>query len=96
MKLKLAPGLSIEKSPIDGNGCFATTFFPKGKKIAEYAGELITHREVARRVKTSRKHRICASGRVRDSVYFSIIAEEWPEVKRRLEGTLAAHGVHLA
>ena len=58
--MKLSPGLSIQKSPIDGKGCFATQFFPKGRKIAEYAGELISRREVARRVRTRRKHRICA------------------------------------
>jgi len=56
----LAPGLDVRKSPIDGKGCFATRFFPKGKKIAEYTGELIGEREVARRVRTRRKHRICA------------------------------------
>ena len=38
--MKLAPGLAIQKSPIDGKGCFATQLFPKGRKIAEYAGEL--------------------------------------------------------
>ena len=58
--MKLAPGLAIQKSPIDGKGCFATQLFPKGRKIAEYAGELISRREVARRIKTRRKHRICA------------------------------------
>jgi RimJ/RimL family protein N-acetyltransferase len=31
-----------------------------------------------------RKHKITASGRVRDSVYFSIIDTEWPAVKARL------------
>ena len=60
MSLKLAPGLTVGKSSIDGKGCFATQFFPKGRKIAEYAGELISRREVARRVRTRRKHRICA------------------------------------
>jgi RimJ/RimL family protein N-acetyltransferase len=33
---------------------------------------------------TFRNHMICPGGRVRHSVYFSIIAEEWPRVKRRL------------
>jgi SET domain-containing protein len=60
MHSKFAPGLSVGKSQIDGRGCFATAFFPKGRKIAEYAGELISRREVARRVRTRRKHRICA------------------------------------
>lgn len=31
-----------------------------------------------------RKHKITASGRVRDSVYFSIIDTEWPAVRARL------------
>jgi RimJ/RimL family protein N-acetyltransferase len=36
-----------------------------------------------------RKHMLTWSGRWRDSVYFSIIDEEWPAVKRALEGKLA-------
>jgi N-acetyltransferase len=35
-----------------------------------------------------RKHVITWSGRVRDSVYFSIVDTEWPEVKLRLEKRL--------
>jgi RimJ/RimL family protein N-acetyltransferase len=31
-----------------------------------------------------RKHLICESGRVRDTVYFSILDSEWPDRKRRL------------
>jgi RimJ/RimL family protein N-acetyltransferase len=38
---------------------------------------------------TLRKHVITWTGRVRDSVYFSILDTEWPEVKRRLENKLA-------
>ena len=60
MAQKLAPGLAVRKSPIDGKGCFATQFFPRGRKIAEYTGELIGEREVARRIRGRRKHRICA------------------------------------
>ena len=60
MKSKLAPGLAVRKSKIDGKGCFAVTFFPKGRKIAEYAGERITAGEGERRLSTRRKHRICA------------------------------------
>ena len=33
-----------------------------------------------------------AEGRVRDSVFFSLIAEEWPAVKLRLREKLAARG----
>ena len=36
-----------------------------------------------------RKHMITATGRVRDSLYFSITDDEWPEVKARLEEKLA-------
>ena len=34
---------------------------------------------------TFRKHIVTTSGRVRDTVYYSIIDTEWPTVKRRLE-----------
>ena len=37
---------------------------------------------------TFRNHMITASGRLRHSVYFSIIDSEWPAVKARLEGYL--------
>lgn len=43
----------------------------------------------AREEGTLRNHMITASGRVRDSVYFSIIKSEWLEVKTRLEAKLA-------
>jgi len=36
-----------------------------------------------------RSHVITATGRVRDSVYYSILAAEWPEVKAGLENKLA-------
>ena len=35
-----------------------------------------------------RNHMICSNGRIRDSVYFSIIDSEWPAVKSRLEERL--------
>ena len=35
-----------------------------------------------------RNHMITSSGRIRHSVYFSIIDSEWPEVKSRLEARL--------
>jgi RimJ/RimL family protein N-acetyltransferase len=38
---------------------------------------------------TLRRHVITWTGRVRDSVYFSILDAEWPEVKARLEAMLA-------
>ncbi|HEV2386749.1 MAG TPA: GNAT family protein [Candidatus Acidoferrales bacterium] len=43
----------------------------------------------AREEGTFRNHMITASGRVRHTVYFSIIDAEWPEVKARLEAMLA-------
>ena len=38
---------------------------------------------------TLRKHLVTWTGRIRDSVYFSILDTEWPEVKARLEAKLA-------
>ncbi|HZI67111.1 MAG TPA: GNAT family protein [Thermoanaerobaculia bacterium] len=35
-----------------------------------------------------RKHSVTASGRVRDTVYYSILDDEWPEVKAGLERKL--------
>ena len=39
---------------------------------------------------TFRKHIVTASGRVRDSVYYSILDTEWPAVKAKLKDKLAA------
>src|SRR5882757_11226317 len=38
-----------------------------------------------------RNHMITASGRVRHTVYFSIVDSEWPAVKARLETKLTSH-----
>jgi len=57
--MKLSPGLTIKKSTINGKGCFATTRFRRGKKIAEYSGERITDHEAMRRARRRRFLRIC-------------------------------------
>jgi uncharacterized protein len=59
-KEKYAPGITVKPSAIDGLGCFATKFFPKGRKIAEYEGERISRAETARRLKGKRRIHICA------------------------------------
>src|SRR2546430_1592612 len=38
-----------------------------------------------------RNHMITASGRIRHTVYFSIIDSEWPAAKARLEALLSSH-----
>jgi RimJ/RimL family protein N-acetyltransferase len=38
---------------------------------------------------TLRRHLVTATGRVRDTVYFSILDDEWPAVKTALEAKLA-------
>ena len=42
----------------------------------------------AREEGTLRRHLITWTGRVRDTVYFSILDNEWPEVKDRLKERL--------
>lgn len=39
---------------------------------------------------THRNHMLMADGSMRDTVWYSIIDSEWPDVKARLEGRLAA------
>ena len=46
----------------------------------------------AREEGTFRNHMITSSGRIRHTVYFSIIASEWPDVKTRLEAILDSAG----
>jgi RimJ/RimL family protein N-acetyltransferase len=41
---------------------------------------------------TLRRHMVTESGRVRDTVYFSVLAEEWPSARARLEERLAGGG----
>lgn len=39
---------------------------------------------------TLRKHRILCDGYIRDSVYYSVLRDEWPQVKEQLFAMLAA------
>jgi N-acetyltransferase len=41
---------------------------------------------------TLRAHMICHDGTVRDSVYFSVIAPEWPQLRRALDARIGAGG----
>lgn len=59
MKRKLAPGLEIKKSAIEGQGCFSNVVFRRCLKIAEYTGERISNSEANRRAQR-RRLRICA------------------------------------
>jgi RimJ/RimL family protein N-acetyltransferase len=47
-------------------------------------------RIVAKEEGTLRRHLLTHTGRVRDTVYFSILDSEWPEVKKQLESRLSA------
>jgi RimJ/RimL family protein N-acetyltransferase len=42
-----------------------------------------------------RRHMVNEDGSIRDSVFYSVIAEEWPDVKLRIEGLMAAHGMRV-
>ena len=35
-----------------------------------------------------RNHKICANGRIRDTIYYSLTFEEWPAAKARLQERL--------
>ena len=41
---------------------------------------------------TIRRHQLRRDGTVRDTVMYSILAEEWPDVRRHLVGRLQRHG----
>jgi hypothetical protein len=56
--MRLADGIAVGKSRINGRGCFATVRFRRRRKIAEYTGELISDAEAQRRSRR-RKLRIC-------------------------------------
>jgi uncharacterized protein len=72
MKPELAPGIAVRPSKIDGRGCFATVRFARGRKIAEYVGEKISRREIARRIKDKRR------------IYISAIDPYWAIDARKL------------
>lgn len=42
-----------------------------------------------------RRHMVNEDGSIRDTVFYSVIAEEWPEVKRHLERLMADHGARV-
>ena len=42
-----------------------------------------------------RNHMVMRDGRIRDSVLFSLIADEWPLVKERLQQIMSSQGVPL-
>lgn len=59
MTQKLAPGLRVAKSRIDGIGCFAIIGFRRDQRIAEYVGERITSAEAERRQREPGKKCVC-------------------------------------
>lgn len=70
----------------DGWGCARVEF--KTSALNQRSRAAI-RRIGAREEGILRRHMVNEDGSPRDTVYFSIIAEEWPEVKRRLESLLA-------
>lgn len=57
--MKLAHGLAVGKSRINGKGCFAAVTFKRRQKIAEYTGERISDLEAQKRARNRRVLRIC-------------------------------------
>lgn len=56
---RLAFGLTVARSKIHGNGCFATIFYRQNQQIAEYVGERISLAEAERRRCSSHEQCIC-------------------------------------
>jgi len=59
MNQRLAPGLTIARSKIHGQGCFAAILFRQNQQIAEYVGERISLEEAERRRCSSGEQCIC-------------------------------------
>lgn len=57
--MKLAHGLAVRRSAINGKGCFATVPLKRRQKIAEYTGERISDLEAQKRARKRRILRIC-------------------------------------
>ena len=72
----------------DNLGCVRVEFKTDSLNQASLAG---LRRLGAVEEGTLRKHMLCADGRWRDSVYFSITDEEWTASRGRLQDRLARH-----
>lgn len=73
--------------------------FDRGAVRVEFVTDAINARSRAALTKLGareegilRRHKTTWTGRVRDTVMFSIIAEEWPAVRDRLDARVAAFG----
>ena len=59
MNQRLAPGLRVGKSRIDGKGCFAAACFHRHQRIAEYVGKRIALAEAERKRRVPGKKFVC-------------------------------------
>ena len=73
--------------------------FESGAMRVQYCVDAINARSRAAVLKLGatqegilRKHRRCWTGRIRDTVFFSITDDEWPAIRDRLDARLAAFG----
>lgn len=70
-------------------GCIRVEF---KTDIKNHQSQSALERLGARREGVFRNHYICWDGRIRDSVWYSIVDEEWPAVRDRLRARLAGSG----
>jgi RimJ/RimL family protein N-acetyltransferase len=70
--------------------------FESGARRVQYKVDAINARSRAAVLKLGatqegilRQDRVCWTGRIRDTVVFSVLAEEWPAVRERLDARLA-------
>jgi RimJ/RimL family protein N-acetyltransferase len=73
--------------------------FESGARRVQYKVDAINARSRAAVLKLGavqegilRRDRVTWTGRIRDTVVFSVLADEWPAVRERLDGRLAAFG----
>jgi RimJ/RimL family protein N-acetyltransferase len=82
--------LLLLRHAFDAMGCVRVTLKCDGRNE-------VSQRAIAKlgavREGTLRHHRIQPDGFIRDTVYFSIVAAEWPAVREKLEARLRARGV---
>jgi RimJ/RimL family protein N-acetyltransferase len=85
-RINTAAKLLLLSHAFERMGCMRVELKTDSRNLASRAAIL---RIGATEEGTLRHHMVCADGHARDTVYFSILLEEWPTLKAGLEARLA-------